>query len=91
MAICSDCHHCVVATSSGLVYLYNFRTTEILDVYKGHNSAVVSALLTQDEQIAVTVSKVRDHIISLYLSLSLCSVTINSSLYLSVLVLIATV
>ena len=58
MAICSDCHHCVVASSSGGVYLYNFRTTEILDVFKGHNSAVLCALLTDDQQIAVTVSKV---------------------------------
>lgn len=59
MAICSDCHHCVVASSSGLVYLYNFRTTEILDVFKEHNSPALSALLTEDQQIAVTVSKVR--------------------------------
>lgn len=58
--IYKDSHHCVAASSTGEVFLYNFRATEILDVFKGHKSEVFSVMKSDSEQLAVSVSKVRE-------------------------------
>ncbi|XP_053393326.1 protein qui-1-like [Mercenaria mercenaria] len=57
VSICSDSHHCVVATSSGDVYLYNFRANEVLNVFKGHKHGVTSTMLSENGQLVVTASK----------------------------------
>ncbi|KAL4241062.1 hypothetical protein ACF0H5_001840 [Mactra antiquata] len=57
VSICSDCHHCLAASTSGEVYLYNFRATEVLEVFKGHSSEVITTMLPDNEQMAVTASK----------------------------------
>ncbi|XP_052268653.1 protein qui-1-like [Dreissena polymorpha] len=57
VSICGDCHHCVAASSSGEVYLYNFRASEVIDVFKGHRSPVENVMTTDNHQLAVSVSK----------------------------------
>ena len=58
VVICSDCHHCVTANSSGDLCLYNFRATEVIDVFKGHKSGVFDVMATKNQQLAISVSKV---------------------------------
>ncbi|KAK3600879.1 hypothetical protein CHS0354_019227 [Potamilus streckersoni] len=55
--ICSDCHHAIVACSSGLVYLFNFRTTKLMTTYRGHHSDVNSLSLSDDERLIFSASK----------------------------------
>lgn len=58
VVLCADSHHCVAASSSGEVYLYNFRANEVISVFKGHKLDVIASMLSGNGQLAVTVSKV---------------------------------
>lgn len=41
-----------------LIYLYNFRTTELLDVFNGHTSSVTDIRISQDQSLIFTASEV---------------------------------
>lgn len=41
-----------------LIYLYNFRTTELLDVFNGHTSSVTDIRISKDQSLIFTASEV---------------------------------
>lgn len=58
LALAKNCHHVFVGCQDNMVYLYNFRTTELLDVFQGHTSSVTDVRLSQDQSIVFTASEV---------------------------------
>lgn len=63
-----------------LIYLYNFRTTELLDVFNGHTSSVTDIRISKDQSLIFTASEV---VKILYLKIN-CPLTAKFSFILQI-------
>ena len=58
MALSTDCHHAAVGCSDGNLYVYNLRTTELLDGFSGHAHSVTSVCCSSNQHFIFTAAKV---------------------------------
>ena len=58
LAISKDCFHCVAGCTDNNLYVYNLRTIELLDVYKGHTHPVTSVRIARDGHFVYSAAKV---------------------------------
>lgn len=58
LALANNCNHVLAGCQDNMVYLYNFRTTELLDVFNGHTSSVTDIRISKDQSLIFTASEV---------------------------------
>ena len=56
--ICEDANHVVAACQNGSVYVYNLRSTELIETFRGTNHAVTDLHLSTDETLIFASSEV---------------------------------
>lgn len=56
--VCEDANHVVAACQDGSVYVYNLRSTELVETFRGSKHAVTDLHLSTDETLIFTSSEV---------------------------------